>query len=378
MVIAGEASGDLHAANLVRALQQKIPQCYIFGMGGNRMRAAGVDIHVGIDKLSVVGLTEMLLRLPTIISAFCRLRASLQTIQPNLLILVDYPGFNLRFAKVARKAGCQVMYYICPQLWAWHQSRVKQLKQYVDVLAVVFPFEVDFYHRFGMTAHFVGHPLVKQIADALQTAKLNHPSVNTVCNLNSIKVALLPGSRFSEIKHILPILLETARLLKQKYTNIQFVLPLASSIKKADIAPQIDEALPVQFIEHDTYGALLQCDAAVVASGTATLETALLGIPLALIYKTSWLTFFAARLVVKVPYLGICNIIAQREMIKEFIQHRAIPHAVAHEISRLLEDHSYRQTVLNDYAWLRTQLSNINATDLIQLILDSTAHPSTC
>lgn len=368
LIIAGEASGDLHAANLVNELKSAGNSLQFFGMGGDKMRQAGVEIIQDYRQLAVVGLTEVIRHFPTLYRAFKTVQNFIEIEKPDLVILVDYPGFNLRMAKVAKKNSCKVLYYISPQLWAWHQSRVKIIKKYVDEIAVVFPFEVDFYQKFNIKAHFIGHPLAKTVkpnfnaAEAKQILDIN-PTANPI-------IGLMPGSRRGEIKRLTPVMLQAAVLLKQKFPTAQFVLPLAPSLTPEDLQVYLQQnKLDLKIISGHTYDVINTCDALMVASGTATLEVGLLGKPFVLIYKVSALTYFIGKLVVKIPFLGICNIIAGKAVIKELIQQDATPKNIAAEISKIIDDQGYRQNMLQELADIKRNLSVEKSEDIRPVVM---------
>jgi len=346
-IIAGEASGDLHGADLVHKLKNKYPEIQLFGMGGKLMQQAGVDILIDIKETAFVGLFDILKNLSKIFTIFKKIKTALSAQRPDLIILIDYPAFNLRLAKIATKAHVKVLYYISPQIWAWHASRIKIIKRYVDHMAVILPFEVEIYKKAEVPVTFVGHPLLKIVKPniSIDAAKksLGLPNNRTI-------IGLMPGSRKSEITYLLPIMLKAAELLQDRYPNIQFLLPLASSLDERDLALHLTDTqlLPIHIIKEDHYNAMQTCDAIIAASGTATLEVTILGIPLAIIYKTSPIEAFLGRRLMKIKYLGLCNVIAGKEIVQEFLQEKAEPHAIAKEISRILDDESYRRKIISD------------------------------
>lgn len=363
LILSGEASGDLHAANLINELKSINPSLQFYGMGGDKMRQAGVDIIQDYNQLAVVGLTEVIRHFPTIYRAFKTIQKFIETQKPDLVILVDYPGFNLRMAKVAKKNNCKVFYYISPQLWAWHQSRVNIIKKYVDEIAVVFPFEVDFYKRFDVDAHFIGHPLAKTVKPTYpvnETKKILdfNPNANPI-------IGIMPGSRRGEIKRLTLPMLQAALLLKQKFPQAQFVLPLAPSRRPEDLQPYLQQVnLEVKVIAGHTYDVINVCDALMVASGTATLEVGLLAKPMVLVYKVSALTYFIGRLLIKIPFLGICNIIANKPVVKELIQQDATPENIAKEIEKIMEDQNYHETMLMELTNIKKSLNESKSEDI--------------
>lgn len=369
-ISAGEASGDLHAANLVKNLQHIYPEkIQYFGMGGKLMREQGVNILVAIDKLSLIGLTGVIAQLPQIIATFYKIKKFLKQQKPDLVILVDYPGFNLRLAKTAKKLGFKVLYYISPQLWAWHQSRVKIVQQYVDVMAVLFPFEVDFYAKFKVKAILTKHPLLDTVIPTM-----TKEAARKFFNLNPhiITIGLLPGSRISEIERLLPIMVATARLLRTYNKNLQFILPLASSLKKTDLEKYLPSDLVIHIVTN-TYDAINVGDAVIACSGTVTMEIALLKIPLVIIYKVAFLNYLLMKLAIKIPYVGLCNIVAQEKIVAELLQDDATPEKIAAEIIKILEDKKYRDEMIAKLAATKNKLAQAarNIEEIVVEILKS-------
>lgn len=354
MIIAGEASGDLHGSALVREAHSLDPNLQFFGIGGSLMRAQGVETLVDAREMAVVGLVEVLAHFSTIFRAFRKMEKILKQNPPDLLILIDYPDFNLRLAKIAKSAGVKVLYYISPQVWAWRVGRVKKIARVVDRMAVVFPFEVPFYEKEGLPVFFVGHPLVDSVRptmsrEAAQTAFSIDPNRRTV--------GLFPGSRKQEIRTHLPILLESARLLHERFPELQFILPLASSLERGDVASFLeDSGLDVTLVEGKGYDVMQVCDAIISVSGTVTLEVALMGVPMVIIYRVSPLTYQAAKRLIRVDHVGICNIVADRRVVRELIQHEAQPEIIAEEISRILTDSCYADAIRSGLSEVRTRL----------------------
>lgn len=366
----GEASGDLHAANLVKNLNRIYPKkIQYFGMGGQLMRKQGVNILVEIDKLSVIGITGVIAHLPQIIRTFYTIKKFLKQQKPDLVILVDYPGFNLRLAKTAKKLGLKVLYYISPQLWAWHQSRVKIVKKYVDLMAVILPFEIDFYKKFDVNAVLTKHPLLDTAVPSM-TKEIARKFFNL--NPDAITIGLLPGSRSGEIERLLPTMIATAQLLKTHNKNIQFILPLASSLKKAALEKYLPANLAINIVTN-AYDAINSCDAVIACSGTVTLEIALLKIPMVIVYQVAWLNYHLIKMAIKVPYVGLCNIIAQEKIVAELLQHDASPQNIADEIIKILENEDYREQMIAKLEAARNKLaqSNIEIATVVEEILDS-------
>jgi len=343
-VIAGEASGDLHGANLIKALRTKSPNIEVRAWGGDLMAAQGADVVKHYRDLAFMGFTEVVLNLRTILRniAFCK--KDLLDYKPDAVILIDYPGFNLRIAQFAKAHGIRVFYYISPQIWAWKESRVHSIKANVDHMMVILPFEKAFYARHGMEVTFVGHPLLDSIESA------NAPTVRAD-NL----IALLPGSRRQEIKRMLPIMLEVARM----HPNLRFVVAGAPSIPASFYASYMGEA-DVEVVFGQTHRLYREARAGLVTSGTATLEAALYGLPQVVCYRGGRLSYLIARTLIKVKYISLVNLIADREIVKELIQDDLRPARLSGELDRILDPDGAAQMTA-DYAQLRTLLGGPGA-----------------
>jgi lipid-A-disaccharide synthase len=368
LIVVGEVSGDLHAANLIQEVHRVAPQWQFFGIGGQNMRNAGAEIFFDCAKLAVVGATEIIHHFRDIYAAYKRVKTILQQQPPAMVILVDYPGFNLRIAKMAKQAGCKVFYYISPQLWAWRRGRIKIIQRYVDQMAVILPFEKNFYQQAGVTAVYVGNPLLEHVKPTLSVAEAQQCwQIDTT----RPTVGILPGSRKNELKHVFPILLCAAELLLRQQPRLQFLLPLAPSLTPADLAPYLKQhaALPIQIIQGHTYDVLQLCAAAMITSGTATLEAALLGIPMAIVYKMAPFSAFLAAFLVRTPYIGLCNIVAEARVAQEFIQLKARPKAIAAEIQHILEDEHYRQQCQAGLNNIRSQLAQQPSENVGELVV---------
>ena len=367
MLVAGEASGDQHAAKLVIALKKLNPDVRFLGMGGNKMREAGVELLVDSTKLAVVGLIEILAHYREIRSAFHHMKAAVRNQLPDLLILVDYPGFNLRLAATAKKAGVKVLYYISPQVWAWRPGRVKTIAQRVDIMAVILPFEVRIYDEANVPVRFTGHPLVDE---AQPTMTRTQALANFQLEPTRKILGLFPGSRHSEIKRLMPVLLQSARILMTRFPDLQLILPIAPGLEREDFLPWLErDTLPITLTQHAIYDVIQICDAIITASGTATLQIALLGTPMTIIYKIAPLTYWLARLLVNVEHVGLANIVAPSPPVKEFIQHHARPDLIADEITRLLTDRSYAKQMRRRLLEVRNRLgTDENSIDIAVLV----------
>ena len=342
MIIAGEASGDAHAARLVKALRESAPEINFefFGAAGHHLREADVESIVNADDLSIVGLPEIARALPMFWKAFQILKKEAMRRKPDAVILVDFPDFNLKLAKTLKKQGLKIIYYISPQLWAWREYRIKTIKNSVDLLLTILPFEKDWYARRGINhVEYVGNPLAGEVH-----ADLSKEEFCAKHNLDAMKpiVALLAGSRHKEIVRILPVLLETAELMTKKNNDLQFVVPLAQNRKLAEVEEakakiKGTSAAKIVVVHNETHDALNAADAAAVTSGTATLETAIIGTPSAIVYKTSPLNYKLLRPLITVEHFGLINLIARERLVNELIQDDFTPETLAAELFRLLE-----------------------------------------
>lgn len=363
MIVAGEASGDIYGADLVSEALNLAPDLHFFGIGGARMREAGVVTLVDSSDMAVVGLVEVIKHFDVISSAFRTLKQIVLNDSPDLLILIDYPGFNLRLAKVAKKAGVKVLYYISPQIWAWRQGRVKKIARLVDHMAVILPFEAPFYQRAGVPVTFVGHPMLD-----LVSVVLDRSAAASSFNLDPSRkiIGLFPGSRRNEIERLLPVIIAAAAKLKERFPDIQFILPLASTLHSDDIAPLLTAAnLDVTITRARIHDMIRACDAVISVSGTVTLEIALVGTPMVIIYKLSPLTYQLAKRLVKVDNIGLCNIVAGETVVQELIQDQANPEAIAVEVGKLLTDDAYRAAIVGKLGEVRSKLGSGGASVLV-------------
>jgi lipid-A-disaccharide synthase len=354
MIVAGEASGDIYGADLVRQAHQLDQGLCFFGIGGVRMREAGVATLVDSAAMAVMGLVEVISHFGVISAAFRRMKRILQDDPPELLILIDYPGFNLRLAKEAKKAGVKVLYYIGPKVWAWKAGRVKAIAACVDHIAVIFPFEVPLYEKVGVPVTFVGHPLLDMV-----DVKLNHDDAAVSFGLDPAQkiVGLFPGSRRSEIERILPTILESAKCLQRQFPDVQFVLPMASTLQEGDILPQLTASgIPAIITRERIHDLIRACDAIISVSGTVTLEIALIGTPMVIIYKLAPFTYLLAKRLVKVEHIGLCNIVAGEAVVKELIQHEASPAGISAEIEKILGNVLYANEIKQKLSAVRSQL----------------------
>ncbi len=354
VIVAGEASGDAHAARLVTELKKLDDSISVRGMGGDNLREAGVNVFIDMTELAVVGIVEVLLKYNMIKAELNRLKQDIANDPPDLLILVDYQEFNQRLAAYAKSIGIKVLFYIGPQVWAWRPKRVYKMGSIVDHMAVILPFEKKLYEDADVPVTFTGHPLTNEvIADKTKQQARTQLKIDDKTTLG-----LFPGSRSGEIKHVLPILLETAKIIKKNKPGIQFVLPVASTVKNEDLAPfnaAIDE-LSVTTSKEPFYDVIQACDIILTASGTATLEIGLLEVPMVIVYKIAALSHFILKFLVSVKYLGLVNIISGKEIVREFVQQNTRPEDIAQEALKLLNDEKYYDSMQHELSLIRQQL----------------------
>ena len=334
MIVAGEASGDLHGGNLVRAMRRIDPDIRFTGVGGKQMQRAGVELLADVADMAVVGLTEVVFRLRMILGVLRRLKALLKRDPPDLVILIDYPDFNLPLARTAKKCGVKVLYYISPQVWAWRKGRVKTIRETVDRMVVILPFEEKFYREAGIDVTFVGHPLLDEVRK-----KYERPEALKRFGLReeAVTIAVLPGSRRNEVASLLPEMLRACRILTERISPIQFILPIAGTLDPAFVR-DILQPFPIRInvVPDEIYDVIAVADAAMVASGTATLETALLETPMVVLYKISGISYAVGRRVICVDHISLVNLIAGRTVVPELIQAEANPERIAAEVGQIV------------------------------------------
>jgi len=350
LVVAGEASGDLHAARLITELRRLVPDLAVFGLGGDELRAAGLDPVAHSSEISVVGITEVLRILKRAREVFAALLAEVDRRRPAAAVLIDFPEFNLRLAKELKKRGVPVVYYISPQVWAWRRRRVRTIAQVVDLMLVLFPFEVDFYHRSGVDVVHVGHPLVDEVPELPTAWERGEPS------REPYRLALLPGSRVSEVEALLPVMLEAVRRLAEE-------LPVEARLIRAPTVPlelleeEIELAgLPVRIVDENRFAAIADSHLALCASGTATLEVGLLGTPMVMLYRLGRWTYLVAKLMVRLPYVSLVNLVLGRQAVPELLQGAASPERIALEAEQILIDERERDAMRAALAELRGRL----------------------
>lgn len=360
MIVAGEASGDQHAANLAEALRRHVPDIRLRGMGGQTMAQAGVEIVVDSTALAVVGIVEILAHYGDIRRAFRRLVAEMDEGHPDLLILVDYVEFNLRLGREAKKRGIKVLFYVSPQIWAWRPGRIKRIARVVDMMAVLFPFEEAIYRRRGIPVRYVGNPLVDTVR---VTMSRDEARISLGLDPQRPVLGLLPGSRHGELRRHLPLIVEACRLIQARHPDVQFLMPMASGVVAArDIDPYLASDLDIRVVfgSHDAMNA---ADALIAASGTVTLEAGLLGIPMVIIYRIAPLSYALLKPLVRIPDIGLVNIVAGRRIVRELVQYEATPEAIAAEALELLCNADYAERIRDDLRAMRQQLGEGNGID---------------
>jgi len=363
--IAGEASGDLHGSDLIREIRKRKPDTEIRAWGGDLMEAQGATIVKHYRDLAFMGFTEVVMNLRTILRNIDACKKDILNYKPDAIVLIDYPGFNLRIASFARKRGIKVYYYISPQVWAWKSSRVHKIKTMVDRMFVILPFEKDFYKRFDYEVDYVGHPLPDVIARMRSSFSDRATFLKNHQLEDAPIISLLPGSRKQEIETMLPLMLEVAG----QFPNYQFIVASAPS-QPGSLYESIIGNRKIRYIHDATYELLSNSSAAIVTSGTATLETALMNVPQVVVYKGGRISYYIARSLVKISYISLVNLIMEREVVKELIQDEFNAQSLKTELARIL-DPAGRKGILDDYAALQEKLSAGGAAErTAELILD--------
>jgi len=353
MLVVGEASGDAHGAQLVEAVLKRDPDVKVFGVAGEHLEQTRFEALFSVSKLTGMGLAELAGNLRNVWHGYRLLRRALRERRPNLLVLIDFPEFNLRLAKLAKGLRIPVLYYVSPQVWAWRRRRVRQIARWVDRMAVIFPFEVPFYESYGVKVTFVGHPL-------LDSVRVQEPRETVLRRLgldpNKPTVALLPGSRRREVAYHLPVMLDAADRLRRE-RDIQFMCVRASTIERRQLASMVaggEGEIPI--VENDRYDAVNAADLVWTASGTATVESALLLKPMIIVYRLSWLTYYLARLLVHVEHIGMANLMAGERVVPELIQSEFKADRIVQESRVILDDRQIRSAIVAKWSKLRERL----------------------
>lgn len=342
MIVTGESSGELYGSLLAKALKNRWPELNIIGIGGERMKEAGVELISGIA--SSFGLSEAFSSYKALKETFGKAVNAIKKRSPDVIVLIDYPDFNIRLAKIAKKTGMKVLYYVSPQVWAWRKGRVKTIAEVSDGIAVILPFEEGIYRNTGVQCEFVGHPVLEEIESL--TKDKTHLKVSLGLKADRPVLALLPGSRPHELKNLLPVMLDVVKNFKSQFRdyNYQFIIPVAPNIDISKYSEYLDKLRDEGVIikKENAVNVLSISDMAVIASGTATLQAAFLEVPMVVIYKLSPLTFFMGKLIVDVKYISIINLISDREVVKELLQSKAGAKNIIHELKQIMSDKKHR------------------------------------
>lgn len=360
LLVAGEVSGDLHGSHLVEAIRSVDPEIEFFGVGGEGLKRVGMELLFPSQSLSVVGITEVFFKLRAILKALQGLKKSIDRERPDLVILIDFPDFNLRLAKIAHRRGIPILYYISPQVWAWRPKRIKLIARLVKKMIVLFPFEVPLYEAVGVDVEWVGHPLLDIVKPTLSK---ENAFQQFGLDPNRRTVGLLPGSRIHEIERLLPPLLASAHLLQEEIPDLQFVIPLAPGLPKTLLSPWMKNiSVPVKVVEGFTYDVMNLSELLIAASGTVTLEGAILGKPMIIIYKVSLPSSWVARALVRLDHIGLVNLVAEKEIAPELLQRDVNPQRISDEALRILRDPILSRKMAESMKEVRQKLGEPGAT----------------
>jgi lipid-A-disaccharide synthase len=357
MIIAGEASGDVHGARLVSAMKKRCGGLVFCGIGGDALKKAGVEIMQDASALAVVGITEVFSKLSSLIRGIYDAKKLLKDLMPGLLILIDFPDFNLKIAAEAKKIGIPVLYYISPQVWAWREGRVKKIKELVDRLAVILPFEEEFFRKHGVPVSYVGHPLLDG----------GMPSPAPDERKKTFVIGLLPGSRDREIERHLPVMLEAAELIVKKMKSAKIAISLAPAVKREYLEAKIGRrnGLEYDIVPGGAAKILEKCSFVIAASGTVTLEAAIAGVPMVTIYKVSPISYILGRIMIKVPNICLVNLVAGRTVVPELIQNEATAAGIADEVFSITDDPVKYESMKNEFAGIRRRLGGPGASERV-------------
>ncbi|MFA5388818.1 MAG: lipid-A-disaccharide synthase [Candidatus Omnitrophota bacterium] len=373
MIIAGEASGDLQAASLIRSLKLIDPDIEIFGMGGKKMRSEGAEILYDVTDFAVVGFFEVLKYLGVFKKIFEKLSGLLETRKPDAVILVDYPGFNLRFAKTAKEKNIPVIYYISPQLWAWGEGRIHDIKKYVDKMIVIFGFEENIYKEAGVKVSFVGHPFL----DIVKPSWKKEETIKT-CHMrhDSMKIGLMPGSRKKEIEKHLPSMLKACEIIKTRVPNAEFIISRIKELDQSLYNKIIRRSrIKPHSLENKPYDVMDVSDIVIVSSGSATLEVAIMEKPMVIVYKTSLLTWLLAKNLIKIPDIGLVNIVAGQRIVPELTQFNATPKNIAKETLDILNNHKKLHEIKENLRKVKSKLGETGASSRAAHAIHKFLHP---
>ena len=361
-IVAGEHSGDVHGSLVLKHMKTLCPDLIAEGIGGPLLEKAGMNCLHSLDELAVIGFVEVIRNLGHFLEIFADVKEHLRKTPPDMLILIDYPGFNVRLAEAAKKMGIYVLYFICPQVWAWHASRVRKITKVIDEAVVVFPFEVDIWNKVGTEVSWFGHPLVG-IAKTTTSPEIFRKQLEIS---DGPIISLLPGSRGQEIHYIFPALLDSAEIILREFPFARFLLPVAGTIHDSRVLAHLKgRNLPITMLRGQTYDALAISDLALVASGTATLETAIIGTPMIIVYQTNWFTSVMSKFVIQAPHIGLPNVIAGRQVVPECIRWRFKPEAIARESIAILRSPHRQCQIRRNLRMVKARLGSPGASNRV-------------
>jgi lipid-A-disaccharide synthase len=366
VIVAGEASGDLYGAKLAEAMASLSPQVELYGIGGSEMARRKVKLLFSSSELAVVGVTEVLEKIGHIWRAWRQMKRFIRDNRPHLAVLIDYPGFNLRLAKVFKANAVPVLYYVSPQVWAWRSGRIKKIAQRVAKMAVILPFEAPLYEQAGVDVEFVGHPLLDILDQGLTREKARR---RLGVSADVLFIGLLPGSREREVKSLLPPLVGAAELLAVDFPRARFMIPVASAIDRDMVQRFIAESrLPIDIVAGRAFEVMKAADLLLMASGTATLEGAIAGAPMVIIYRLSPITYLIGRMLVKIKCFGLANIVVGRKVVPELLQGEVTPKRIAFEAKKILQDHARRQEIEDEFRLVTNKLGGQGASHRVARI----------
>jgi len=361
IIIAGEESGDMYASNIINKFSKR-KDILFYGMGSSKMKDTNAKIIVDSSDLSVVGFFEILKIYPKLKKALNTIKKSILTIKPDLLVLIDYQEFNMKIAKFAKLRGIKVLFYISPQVWAWRENRIKKIKNYIDEMAVIFPFETKYYKKFDVNAVYVGHPLIE------------NDLYNKNYNKDENYIGFFPGSRLNEIRKHIPIIKKVIENIHKKYPNEKFLISKSENINKKIYKKYFNNKDYIKIVENkNIYETIDMCKVALAASGTITLQIALKKVPMCVFYRLSNITYFLVKFLVKTKFISLVNIILEKKVVNEFIQNNAKPEIIAAEIEKIINNNNYRKEFQKNYKILEEKLLNdsskITISDLINQLI---------
>ncbi|MBT3515819.1 MAG: lipid-A-disaccharide synthase [Nitrospina sp.] len=363
LIIAGEASGDIHGGGLVRALKNYHPNCEFTGLGGDHMRREGVKTFYDIDRMGAIGVVEILGDLPHYLKVYRKLSYEIKSGRYDAVILIDYPTLNLRLAKLCKKYSCPALFFISPQVWAWRQGRIKEIKRTVSKMFVIFPFEEFLLKKEGVDAEFVGHPFIETVKTSMTR---DEAMKKFSLDLKRKTIGLMPGSRNSELDFLLDLMINSAEEIKKHLKDCQFILPVANTLNPKIILDRLKtNPLEIRVIEGKSYDVMNCCDFIIIASGSATLEAGLLGCPMVIVYKLNWFTYWLARVLVKIKLYGLVNIVAGEEVVTELIQNKATVKNITKEVLRVMSNSEERESLRSRLLQVRKSLGDPGVLDRV-------------